>query len=217
MTKSKTQQKLLPLEIAFAVVIILAILAYAFGFWGNKNSNENLLNNNQLNKMATTTPEQAITRAILKTSSGNIEIQFFADKAPATVANFIKLAQSGFYDSVKFHRVIKDFMIQSGDPLSKGDDLSVYGRGGPGYTFPDEINDQKIVRGVIAMANSGPNTNGSQFFIVTAAATPWLDGHHTVFGKVVSGMDVVDKIDNVITGPNDIPKTPIVINSVELK
>ncbi|MFA6897790.1 MAG: peptidylprolyl isomerase [Candidatus Paceibacterota bacterium] len=167
--------------------------------------------------MAVKSSEQQISRAILKTTSGNIEIQFFSDKAPATVANFVKLTQSGFYDGVKFHRVIKDFMIQSGDPLSKGDNTALYGRGGPGYTFPDEINDQKIVRGVIAMANAGPNTNGSQFFIVTAAATPWLDGKHTVFGKVVSGMDVVDKINNVITGESDIPKTPIVINSIELK
>ena len=218
MAKSKTQQKLLPLELALAIVIILALLAYVFGPWRDRGNQENLLTNNQLNNnMVTATAEQAITKAILKTSSGNIEIQFFKDKAPATVANFIKLSQASFYDGVKFHRVIKDFMIQSGDPLSKGDNPALYGRGGPGYTFPDEINDQKIVQGVIAMANSGPNTNGSQFFIVTAAATPWLDGKHTVFGRVISGMDVVNKINNVLTGENDIPKTPIVINSVELE
>lgn len=216
----KTQKKLLPLELALGVVIILALLAYAFGPWRDRQGAAGTLlkaDNLNQNNMALNAADQAITRAVLKTSSGNIEIEFFKSKAPATVANFIKLSQAGFYDGVKFHRVIRDFMIQSGDPLSKGDDTSSYGRGGPGYTFPDEINDQKIVRGVIAMANAGPNTNGSQFFIVTAAATPWLDGKHTVFGKVVSGMEVVDKINNVITGENDIPKTAIVIGGVELR
>lgn len=220
MALPKTQKKLLPLEIALAIVIILALSAYVFGPWRdrpNETGVDNLSSTNNLNNMSQETAEQSVSKAVLKTSSGDIEIQFSKDKAPATVANFIKLSQSGFYSGVKFHRVIRDFMIQSGDPLSKGVDTSMYGRGGPGYTFPDEINDQKIVRGVIAMANSGPNTNGSQFFIVTASATPWLDGKHTVFGKVISGMEVVNKINNVITGENDVPKTPIVINSIELK
>lgn len=220
MVLPKTQKKLLPLELAFAVVIILGIMAYVLGPWTGRGSDQDNLgttNNLNENNMSQETVEQSVSKAILKTSSGDIEIQFFKDKASATVANFIKLSQSGFYSGVKFHRVIRDFMIQSGDPLSKGVDTSMYGRGGPGYTFPDEINDQKIVRGVIAMANAGPNTNGSQFFIVTAAATPWLDGKHTVFGKVISGMEVVNKINNVLTGENDVPKTPIVISSIELK
>ena len=130
--------------------------------------------------------------AIIKTNMGDIEVEFFVEKAPLTVTNFTGLADIGFYDGTKFHRVIKDFMIQSGDPLSKDDTKEAeWGTGGPGYAFKDEINDEKLVRGAIAMANSGPNTNGSQFFIVTAQATPWLDGKHTVFGKVVGGMDVV--------------------------
>ncbi|MEA2156537.1 MAG: peptidyl-prolyl cis-trans isomerase, partial [Solirubrobacteraceae bacterium] len=113
----------------------------------------------------------------------------------------------GFYDGVIFHRVIKDFMIQGGDPTGTG-------RGGPGYTFDDEKNDKKIVRGALAMANAGPNTNGSQFFIVTTAAAPWLDGKHTVFGQVVEGMDVVDKIEGGETDHNDRPKQDAVIESV---
>ncbi len=168
--------------------------------------------------MATNTNAKMTDTVVLKTSQGDIEIQLTPKKAPKTVANFEKLASSGFYDSTKFHRVIKGFMIQGGDPLTKDDSqMARWGTGGPGYQFQDEINDQKLVRGVLAMANAGPNTNGSQFFIVTAAATPWLDGHHTVFGKVVKGMDVVDKIENTPTGERDIPKTPVVIESIMLK
>ncbi|MDO8593921.1 MAG: peptidylprolyl isomerase [bacterium] len=155
---------------------------------------------------------------MFKTNLGDIEVTFFAAKAPKTVENFLKLAGSGFFDSTKFHRVIKSFMIQGGDPLSKDDaQKNAWGTGGPGYQFEDEINDQKLVRGVLAMANAGPGTNGSQFFIVTAAATPWLDGHHTVFGKVTKGMDVVDKIENTPVGPNDVPKTAVVIESISFK
>ncbi len=162
--------------------------------------------------------EKVPTGAVLKTSLGDIEVTFFSSKAPKTVTNFITLAEKGFYNETKFHRVIKDFMIQGGDPTSKDDTQKAYwGTGGPGYQFADEINDQKIVRGVIAMANSGPNTNGSQFFIVTAAATPWLDGKHTVFGKVVRGMEVVNAIQSVATGERDIPQTSVVVKSVVLK
>lgn len=159
-----------------------------------------------------------VTGAIIKTNFGDIEVAFFRDQAPKTVLNFQKLAETGFYANTKFHRVIKDFMIQGGDPLSKDDkEMAQWGTGGPGYTFADEINAQKIVRGVLAMANAGTNTNGSQFFIVTAEATPWLDGRHTVFGRVVRGMDVVDKISFIPTGDNDIPKSPVVVESVVLK
>lgn len=177
---------------------------------------------NEIKKETMTVPTKPVevknpTGVILHTTSGDIEIAFFTDKAPKTVANFVTLAQKDFYNSTKFHRVIKGFMIQGGDPLSKGDDKTVYGRGGPGYQFADEINSEKLVRGVLAMANAGPNTNGSQFFIVTAPSTPWLDGHHTVFGQVVKGMDVVEKIENVRTGQNDIPETAIVVKSVEIR
>lgn len=140
----------------------------------------------------------------LKTNYGDIQIELLADKAPKTVDNFLKLAKSGFYDGTLFHRVIKGFMIQGGDPLTKSDpkNWAIHGTGGPGYTFADEINDTKLVRGVLAMANAGPGTNGSQFFIITAPATDWLDGKHTPFGKVVAGMDVVDKIEAVAVTPD---------------
>lgn len=155
--------------------------------------------------------------AIIKTNIGDIELMFFSDKAPITVQNFVKLSEAGFYNGTLFHRVIKDFMIQGGDPLSKQSDWSLHGTGGPGYAFADEINDEKLVRGVIAMANAGPNTNGSQFFIVTAEQTPWLDGKHTVFGKVVNGMDVVDKISMVETNGQNHPLKDVVIEQVVLK
>jgi len=155
--------------------------------------------------------------AVVKTNFGDITIEFFDRKAPKTVANFLNLAGSGFYDGTAFHRVIPDFMIQGGDPLSKGTDWSDDGAGGPGYAFEDEINQHKLVRGTIAMANAGPNTNGSQFFIVTAEATPWLDGKHTVFGRVVSGMEVVETIENLPRNPNDHPLQAALINSVEVK
>jgi peptidyl-prolyl cis-trans isomerase B (cyclophilin B) len=145
--------------------------------------------------------------AILHTNRGDITVELFDDDARKTVANFTKLAGDSFYDGVIFHRVIKDFMIQGGDPTGTG-------RGGPGYTFEDEINDHKIVRGALAMANAGPNTNGSQFFIVTTDAAPWLDGKHTVFGQVVDGMDVVDQIEAGDTDRNDRPREDAVIERV---
>ena len=150
-----------------------------------------------------------MSQATLHTNAGQITIELFDDDAPKTVANFRKLAGDGFYDGLVFHRVIRDFMIQGGCPEGTG-------TGGPGYTFEDEINDHKVARGALAMANAGPNTNGSQFFIVTAEATPWLDGLHTVFGRVTSGLEVADAISTVETGPGDRPREPVVIERVEL-
>ena len=158
------------------------------------------------------------TGALIKTNLGDIEVVFFGSEAPKTVDNFRKLAGTGFYAETKFHRVIKGFMIQGGDPLTKDDSQKArWGSGGPGYQFEDEFNGNKLVRGVLAMANAGPNTNGSQFFIVTSPATPWLDGKHTAFGKVVRGMDVVDRIENTPTVAGDVPKTAVVVESVTLK
>jgi cyclophilin family peptidyl-prolyl cis-trans isomerase len=158
----------------------------------------------------------AYSGAILHTNLGDIQVKFYGDKSPNTVNNFIKLAQSNFYDGTKFHRVIPGFMIQGGDPNSKDNDWSNDGTGGPGYQFDDEFNDQPLVKGSLAMANSGPDTNGSQFFIVTAAATPWLDGHHTNFGQVTAGMDVVTKIENLPRNENDHPTTDATIQSITL-
>lgn len=155
---------------------------------------------------------------VMETNFGEIKLELFKNDASKTVANFIKLANAGFYDNTKFHRVIKDFMIQGGDPNSKDDDWSDDGRGGPGYAFEDEINSHKIVRGVIAMANAGSNTNGSQFFILTKTSAPWLDGIHTVFGNVIAGMDVVDKIENVKTDKSrgDHPIKDVVVKSIKI-
>ena len=150
-----------------------------------------------------------MSTATLTTSKGPIEIELFDDDAPNTVENFTKLAQKGFYDGLIFHRVIAGFMLQGGCPEGTG-------TGGPGYTFDDEHNAHRVVRGALAMANAGPNTNGSQFFIVTAEECPWLDGKHTVFGEVTAGMDVVDAIDAVDTDGRDRPTTPIPIQSVTI-
>jgi cyclophilin family peptidyl-prolyl cis-trans isomerase len=147
--------------------------------------------------------------ATIETNHGVIELELFTDDAPETVANFTKLAGDGFYDGLIFHRVIPDFMIQGGDPTGTGS-------GGPGYTFEDEQNQHGVVRGALAMANAGPNTNGSQFFIVTAEDCSWLNGKHTVFGRVVSGMDVVDAISEVDRDASDRPKEPVTIERVEL-
>jgi cyclophilin family peptidyl-prolyl cis-trans isomerase len=150
-----------------------------------------------------------VTTATLRTNKGDIDLELFPEAAPKTVANFEKLASDGFYDGLTFHRVIPDFMVQAGCP--RGD-----GTGGPGYTFEDEINEHKVVRGALAMANAGPNTNGSQFFIVTAEACPWLDGKHTVFGRVTKGQGVVDEISVVDRDARDRPREPVVIESVQL-
>ena len=186
------------------------------------------------NQVTSTTTEQTITststtqsitdinkkymNATLHTNKGDITIEFQKDGVPSTVANFIKLAKSGFYDGVKFHRVIKGFMIQGGDPLTKDDSQkSMWGTGGPGYKFADELtaeNHNDV--GTISMANSGPNTNGSQFFI-NVAANNFLDGKHVVFGKVTKGMDVVTAIEDTKTDSNDRPINPVVIESITLK
>jgi cyclophilin family peptidyl-prolyl cis-trans isomerase len=154
-------------------------------------------------------PSTAYT-AVISTSAGDIRVELWAADAPQTVGNFAGLAEEGFYDGTIFHRVIKDFMIQGGDPQGSG-------RGGPGYTFRDEINSHKLVRGTLAMANAGPGTNGSQFFIVTAAATPWLDGHHTAFGKVVGGEDVVEAIGTTRTGRGDRPVEEQRVNAIRIE
>jgi cyclophilin family peptidyl-prolyl cis-trans isomerase len=150
-----------------------------------------------------------MSTATMNTTRGPISLELFDDDAPKTVANFRKLAGEQFYDGIIFHRVIPDFMIQGGCPQGTG-------TGGPGYTFEDEFNQHKVVRGALAMANAGPNTNGSQFFIVTAAAAPWLDGKHTVFGHVTSGMETVDAIEGLSTDSNDRPLEPPKIESIEL-
>jgi cyclophilin family peptidyl-prolyl cis-trans isomerase len=151
----------------------------------------------------------AMSQATLHTNAGAIELELHDADAPKTVENFRKLAADGFYDGLIFHRVIKDFMIQGGCPEGTG-------TGGPGYQFEDEFNQHKIVRGALAMANAGPNTNGSQFFIVTTEEAPWLDGKHTVFGTVTAGMDAVDAIEGTETGAGDRPVEPQVIERIEL-
>jgi peptidyl-prolyl cis-trans isomerase B (cyclophilin B) len=150
-----------------------------------------------------------MSSATMHTSEGDVTLELFDDAAPKTVENFRKLAEDGFYDGLIFHRVIRGFMIQGGCPQGTG-------TGGPGYTFEDEINDHKVARGALAMANAGPNTNGSQFFIVTADEAPWLDGKHTVFGEVTEGMDVVDKIEATPTDASDRPSEPVGIATVEV-
>jgi peptidyl-prolyl cis-trans isomerase B (cyclophilin B) len=150
-----------------------------------------------------------MSTATIQTNQGPIVVELFDADAPKTVENFRKLSGDGFYDGLAFHRVIKDFMIQGGCPLGTG-------TGGPGYTFEDEINDHKIVRGALAMANAGPDTNGSQFFLVTAPACEWLDGKHTVFGQITDGMDVVDKIEATPTDARDRPREDAKIERVQL-
>ena len=151
-----------------------------------------------------------MSTAIMKTTEGDIVFELFDEDAPKTVSNFKQLVTQGFYDGLIFHRVIEDFMIQGGCPQGTG-------TGGPGYTFEDEINQHKVVRGALAMANAGPNTNGSQFFIVTTEAAPWLDGKHTVFGEVREGMDVVNRIGTTATDGRDRPVEPIGIETIELE
>lgn len=196
----------------------------------NAINNSNVVNNldeinnnsstNNINNMRTLDNQEDLakeySKAVINTNLGNITVELYGDVSPVTVNNFLNLASEGFYNNTKFHRVIKDFMIQAGDPNSKEADTSAYGTGSPGYKFQDEFNSYKLVEGSLAMANSGPNTNGSQFFIVTAPETPWLDGKHTNFGKVVEGMDIVKEIENVETAARDIPVKPVVINSIKL-
>jgi cyclophilin family peptidyl-prolyl cis-trans isomerase len=150
-----------------------------------------------------------MTTATMTTTEGDIVFELYDEAAPKTVANFKQLVGQGFYDGLIFHRVIPDFMIQGGCPQGTG-------TGGPGYTFEDEINEHKVSRGALAMANSGPDTNGSQFFIVTADECPWLDGKHTVFGRAVEGMDVVDRIGSTRTDGRDRPVEPLGIAGIEI-
>ena len=150
-----------------------------------------------------------MTTATMHTSEGDIELELFAEDAPKTVGNFTKLAGEGFYDGLVFHRVIPDFMIQGGCPEGTG-------TGGPGYTFEDEINEHKVARGALAMANAGPNTNGSQFFIVTTESAPWLDGKHTVFGQVTSGQEIAERISEVDRDGRDVPRTAVTIERVTI-
>lgn len=224
----------------FAVLVIglIALLAYVVvlnktdisqdavvnTYNTSKNKIEQLINNettpSSLEENVDNTEIQNQTmKATFTTNKGNFEIELFDTLAPKTVENFVKLAESNFYDGVKFHRVIENFMIQTGDPLSKDDDMSDrWGTGGPGYQFGDEIHAENLnVRGTISMANAGPNTNGSQFFINTNPDdNNFLDTKHTVFGKVVSGMDVVDMINGIETFPNDRPIEPIIISSITI-
>jgi cyclophilin family peptidyl-prolyl cis-trans isomerase len=151
-----------------------------------------------------------MSTATMRTSEGDITLELFDEDAPKTVGNFKQLASQGFYDGLIFHRVIEDFMIQGGCPEGTG-------TGGPGYTFEDEINSHKVVRGALAMANAGPNTNGSQFFIVTTEEAPWLDGKHTVFGQVTDGMDVVQKIGTTQTDARDRPVEPIGLETIQVE
>jgi cyclophilin family peptidyl-prolyl cis-trans isomerase len=225
--------------IIIIALVVIAIIGY--GIWAiNKKAPQTATPQTTTNMPEQTKKEvvrilpgqedlcQKYSKAAMKTNLGEIEITFYCNESPMTVNNFMNLAKNGLYKDTKFHRIIKDFMIQGGDFNSKDNDLSNDGMGGPGYKFDDEFNDHKLVKGSLAMANAGPNTNGSQFFIVTAEATPWLDGHHTNFGYVSSGMDVVDKIgksetytqaDNMssIQKPQDHPKQEVVVEGIELK
>ena len=198
------------IRIVFLVLLIFAV--YQLNIAMNKNSENNNVSvndeDNRKNDSADNTDNPDLQDgstalrdnganevAVIETNKGNIKLELFTNDAPKTVENFMKLASENFYDEIKFHRVISDFMIQTGDPLSKDDDPANDGTGGPGYSFEDEINSHKVEVGSLAMANSGPNTNGSQFFIVTERAQPHLDGKHTVFGKVLEGMEVVKNIE----------------------
>lgn len=193
--------------VVFSIGMAITMIGYGLVLNADENLTQNIIKMEELK-------EEENIKILMKTNFGDITLELFKKDAPLTVDNFLKLAKSGFYDGTKFHRVIKNFMIQGGDPNSKDDDWSNDGMGGPGYAFKDEINTHKIVRGALAMANAGLDTNGSQFFIVTAKDAPWLDGKHTVFGKVMEDMNVVDKIENVPTGERDHPTKDVVIKSI---
>lgn len=179
---------------------------------------ENEKINNALNQINETNMNEKYSSAIIKTTLGNIKVEFYPKSAPETVNNFLTLSDKAFYNGIKFHRVIKGFMIQAGDPLSKDNTKKMaWGTGGPGYQFDDELSgEEKYPQGTLAMANAGPNTNGSQFFIVTASPEAPLPPNYTVFGKVISGMDTALKIEKVKTTQNDRPVEDIVIEKIEL-
>lgn len=200
-------------KLIFAILAFLALagLLVFSGFGKLKGSDGN--NSRKIK----TSSEKTYSGAVLVTNLGEIEIEFATGTAPLAVSNFIKLAEKSFYEGTLFHRVTKDF-IQGGDPLTKGSDESIYGTGGSGYKFKDEVNsNDKIMRGVVAMANSGPDTNGSQFFIVTVKEAFWLNGKHTIFARVTKGMDVVDKISLLETSKNNLPIKAVVLERVILK
>ena len=192
------------------MLVGLLAAAYQWQFRSGEKSEDLTINNSNIN-MESGNSTGGQTKVILKTNYGNIELELYSQDSPKTVKNFLDLAKKGFYDGTKFHRVIPDFMIQGGDPNSRDDDWSNDGMGGPGYQFADEFNSHKIVLGTLAMANSGPDTNGSQFFIVTAPETPWLDRKHTAFGRVLSGMDVVSRIEQLPRNQRDHPTSDAVI------
>ncbi|MEK7558237.1 MAG: peptidylprolyl isomerase [Patescibacteria group bacterium] len=198
-------------------VIIIIVVTLGLYVWLGNIKNKGTENN----LVDTTKQENNMNRPhiIIKTNKGEIEIELLGDKAPNTVTNFTKLAGVGFYNGTKFHRVIKGFMIQGGDLLSRDDSKKqLWGTGGPGYSFADELTGQeKYPQGTLAMANSGPNTNGSQFFIVTASPEAPLPPSYTVFGKVVRGMDIALAIENVKTSPNDQPVEDVVMESTTVK
>jgi cyclophilin family peptidyl-prolyl cis-trans isomerase len=224
---------------SIAVVLVLVVLGAWFIMNNKKTENINSPNTTQETQSQNTTNNNTndtknitnldnsnvvknMTTATINTNKGSITIEFFDTDAPNTVANFLKLAKAGFYDGIKFHRVIKGFMIQGGDPLTKDDSkMAMWGSGGPGYQFADEIDAKSALyktgykKGIVAMANSGPDTNGSQFFIMTEDYP--LPSLYTIFGKVDSGQDVVDMIANVKTGTNDRPIDPVIISSINLK
>jgi len=181
-----------------------------------KNSTKPPVKNNTNNKVQLSDLIKDFNGIVMHTNKGDIEISLYSKLSPLTVNNFLNLANDGFYDGTKFHRVIPNFMIQGGDPNSKDNNWDDDGMGGPGYKFPDEFNSQKLVKGSLAMANSGPNTNGSQFFIVTAKETPWLDGKHTNFGQVIEGLEVVDMIEGVKTNEKNHPLEDVIIESINL-
>lgn len=196
--------------------VLVVALAVGLFYWGAPSKSAKQKAAEQ--PVKTLSMNEATNTVVMKTTKGEITIELYGKDAPKTVANFLKLAKDGFYAGTRFHRVIKGFMIQGGDPLSKDDaKMAWWGTGGPGYAFEDEFNGHKLVKGVLAMANSGPNTNGSQFFIVTAKDTPWLDGKHTAFGKVTSGIEVVEAIEAAKTMTGDKPLEPITLVSIDVK
>jgi cyclophilin family peptidyl-prolyl cis-trans isomerase len=202
------------LKLLLACILVLACLSGISYFVDGAKSGERALSTRALKQSAL--PYQDAT---LVTSRGEIVIRLLPETAPVAVANFAKLAEQGFYDGTAFHRVIRGFMIQGGDPLTKEADTSLWGRGGPGYMFADEISGAPMIRGVVAMANSGPDSNGSQFFIIAAAETPWLSGKHSIFGMVTSGMEVVDSINKAaVNNTKDWrPMEPVRIEAIRLK
>lgn len=203
------------------MVVVAAVIIFAVLMFSGGNTSNNQMSQTKQSTASGNTPENTVPppemqlepekdyRVVMKTSRGDVIIDLYEDLSPVTVNNFVFLSGSDFYNGTIFHRVIKDFMIQGGDPTGTG-------QGSPGYTFEDEFNEKKLVKGSLAMANAGPNTNGSQFFIVTAEEVPWLDGKHTNFGEVVEGLDVVLEIESVEIGEADKPVEDVVIESIEI-